>query len=139
MEAGLQSIGVNKLAKVVDLQSRVLPFKELRPEVILPPFSKSTTGYEVEDSCKYCMRDGFFHIPRVKLKLVYDDIDPVFFKYNVLATHELFGTSSINEPFSKSVFASPKLIISDLIVEVLKSESIGADSFEPVTILPKNP
>ena len=130
----LQAIGIDTLAHVVDLQSNVLPFYELRPEVTLPPFSKLTTGYEVEDQCIYCKRDGFFHIPRVDFKLIYENIDPIFFNYNVLVTYELFGTSWINEPFSDCAFASPKFIVSNKVAAVLKSESIKPISFEPVIL-----
>ncbi len=131
----LQDIGIHTLVQVVDMQSNVLPFKELRPEATLPPFSKLTKGYELEDQCKHCMRDGFFNIPRVELKLVYENIDPSFFKYNVLTTNELFGTSCIREPFSESIFAKPILIVSDKVVELLKSETIRTDSFDPIKIL----
>lgn len=95
---------------------------------------KYTTGYEIEDSCKDCNRDGFYHTPRVDLQLVYENLDPDFNKYNVFATHELFGTSCLKEPFSESVFANPKLLISEKVVAVLKSESIKTDSFKPVKI-----
>lgn len=133
----LQAIGIQSLAQVVDMQANLLPFKELRSEITLPPFSKDTTGYEIEDSCKDCNRDGFYHIPRVDLQLVYENLDPAFNKYNVFATHELFGISCLKEPFSESVFAPPKLLISEKVIAVLKSESIKTDSFKPVKILDK--
>ena len=50
----LQSIGVASLIDIHNTQGKVQPFKELRQEAILPPFSAKTTGYETECPCQTC-------------------------------------------------------------------------------------
>ena len=101
---------------------------QLITQITLPCWSKQTTGFEKEDECPHCKRDGFFNIPRVPLRIVYDEQVPAF---NVAETYECFGNSKLREPFKESHFASPLLIVNEAVQQILAGEK-GVE-FEPVT------
>lgn len=90
-------------------------FWSLEPEVVLPPWSNRTAGFAVERPCTFCHRDGFFDVLKTRLALVYDTIPAV----DILATWERFGNSGLRVPFDKSLFAVPRLIVSDRVREIL--------------------
>lgn len=125
-----QSKGINSLAEVFDKNMKQLPYMELRAEATLPPFSKECSGYENgELQCSKCKRSGHFDAAE-GLKLIYKNINPNLLKKNVLATYECFGYGHIREPFEKSGFAVPYLVVSELVANIFKSEKIRSVSFD---------
>jgi hypothetical protein len=98
------------------------PFFELISEITLPPWSAATTGWcmsETDPPCPNCKRDGFFNIPKVPLKLAYDE-EPRSF--SVAATYERFGKSRLKADFRKSLFANPCFVVDEPVRKVLSDE-----------------
>ena len=129
----LRSMGINTFAEVYDQQKQKLPYMELRHQAQLPKFSKKTSGYKIEDQCETCMLNGHFN-NRDPLKLVYENIDESITNNHVLATFELFGNSFISEPAEDSIFATPFLIFSKELKELLENEGIPELTFDEVLI-----
>jgi hypothetical protein len=107
-----------------------LPLWEVRAEIILPKFSESTTGFEIEKACRDCRRDGYFGIPKNPFRPVYPEKVLSSIKANVLATWEQFGLSRLRTPFEDSVFAAPVLLVSDVLRRVIEQEKIAGVAFE---------
>jgi len=85
----------------------------------------------MDPPCSLCNRDGFYGIPHVPLQLVYSGQLPAF---DVAETYECFGRSVLRPDFTKSGFARPKLVVSEVIKNILEGER-GVD-FERVTYYP---
>ncbi len=113
----IQMSGNTQLDEIFHIKTKErLPFYVLKPEKIMPRFSKDTTGYERENFCPKCGRDGHFFMPKVPLKLVYDErVDEGYNNVHVAATWELFGNSILRKPFDDSVFASPCFLVDEFI------------------------
>ena len=106
----LTCAGVKSLRQVVDKRKKeTVEFWSLEPEAILPRWAKESVGFAVEAQCPYCHRDGFFDIPKKSLGLIYQTMPAS----DVLATWEHFGNSQLRTPFDKSLFAVPRLVVSD--------------------------
>lgn len=103
---------------------------ELIPEKTLPRFSEVSTGFEVERQCPVCKRDGFFNIPHVPLKLVYDIEREALAGCHLLETFECFGNSRLLPLLSDCSFAAPKLIFSEKLKVLF--EGIREVEFEEV-------
>ena len=109
------------------------PFFEFVPEVTLPPWNASTTGWttsEMDPTCPNCKRDGFFNIPKAPLCLSYDSPIPTF---QVACTWECFGKSRLQPDFKKSLFAVPFMVVDESIEKILASEQ--GLSFVPVRFI----
>ncbi len=133
----LREVGVDCLQEVRNARTRELvAYFELRPSVVLPPFSDRTVGIERENPCPVCKRDGFFGIPYTALTLVYQEKDrPSFSESKVMATFERFGNSVLREPFCDSVFAAPRMIIDSDVYDALRDNGVLGVEFEPVLII----
>jgi hypothetical protein len=130
----LHSIGISSLGDVcVPRSPDPLPFFQLLPEAVLPRFSSGTTGYVIERQCQACLRDGFFHAVESPLRLHYEHLDRKYLGFDVLATWECFGNSRLRRPFRESVLASPVLVLSQRLSEVL-SQAGARVELEPVAI-----
>ena len=127
--------GMNSLEKVFYKKNKQMNFMELRSNYELPPFSPKTTGIEKEDECPHCHRNGFFGIPHVPAKFVYESLPEDLLEKNVLITYERFGLSALRKPFEDSGFASPSFIVSELVKDIFEEEKIKNVTFEPITIL----
>jgi hypothetical protein len=125
----LRSLGVEAFRPVVASESgEPLPFEQLLPQKVLPPFSPRSSGFEREDQCRTCGRDGFFDVPHVLLALRYDKLPEDFFQSHVWSTWEHFGNSRLRKPFRESVFAAPKLVVSDEVAKILlKADRRGVE------------
>ena len=130
----LQSIEVSSLTDIQNTQGKIQPFKELRQEAILPPFSAKTTGYETECQCPTCKRNGYFNLPKEPLQLVYESLDPSYFDKHILGTHEIFGITRRNKVLKKCGFHCPLYVLSETVVDALQQFNLKYLSFEPVTI-----
>lgn len=97
-------------------------YYELVPELILPPWDETTTGWEMsrlDPPCSRCKRDGYYNIPHIPLLLRYKKPIPSF---HVAATYECFGRSGINVDFRESHFAASCLVISGQMKDILSRE-----------------
>lgn len=97
-------------------------FSELIPETMLPPWGATTTGWcrsDMDPPCTNCKRDGYFGVPKVSLKLVYDK---AILPFQVAATYEHFGKSRLLPDFKKSLLSMPRLVISESIKNILINE-----------------
>lgn len=124
----LFAVGVRSLRQAVDRKGREpVDFWSLEPERSLSPWSKDSSGFErseMDPPCSKCHRDGYYDIPKQSLKLSYDSMPPV----QICATWEHFGASRLRVPFEKSLFATPRFIVSELVHDVLCScQGIGFD------------
>lgn len=126
--------GINSLADVTNTRGKRLPFLEIKPTFTLPKFSSTSKGVICENQCAYCKRNGFFGRPHIPLQLIYDNLPPTAFEHNILETYECFGYSAIRQPFEDSGFASPMLVVSQLVVNVFTQEKVNGVDFFPVTI-----
>ena len=129
----LKSKGISSLFEVFDSDKQKLPYMELRHQALLPRFTANTQGYEIEDQCPHCKRDGYFGVDD-PLKLVYENIDEAITSNHILATFETFGNSSIETTFQNSNLSSPLLIFSDELVCLFQEENLSNMSFEKVAI-----
>ena len=127
----LEALGVGCLEEVQTRTGDLLPLMELRREAILPPFSPKTIGYEREQPCPQCGRDGFFGIPHQPLALVYEALSQQYRGKQVLWTFERFGNSRLRSPFEDSVFAAPLYVVGRGVMERMRGRGID---FEPVVI-----
>lgn len=112
-----------------------LPLWEIRAELILPKFAISTTGFEIEKSCKECARDGHFGVPNISFKPAYPEAQVSKLTANVLCTWEHFGLSKLRPIFEDSVFAAPILIVSDQFRNVIESHKIAGVVFEKICLI----
>ena len=97
-------------------------FYQLIPELTLPEWDPSSTGWclsAMDPPCRQCGRDGHYNIPHVPLRIRYTKPLPSF---HVAATYEWFGRSVRHSDFSRSLFASPCLIVSESVQEILRGE-----------------
>jgi hypothetical protein len=119
----IKSVAPKCLREIRDEKSGLpTPFFQLIPEIILPRWSAATTGWcmsEIDPPCQTCKLDGFFNVPKVALRLIYDKIVPPF---SVAETYEHFGKSRLLSEFKKSNFAVPYLVIGEAIEDALAGE-----------------
>lgn len=94
-------------------------FFELIGETVLPPFGPATTGFAIEGQCGVCRRDGYFNVGREPLQLAYEQPLPTC---AVAETYERFGNSRLTPEFRQSFLASPYLVGSESVRDVLKGE-----------------
>jgi hypothetical protein len=128
--------GVKCLGPVVDGKSgEPIPFWQLVPEAVLPPFSKATSGVVRERPCPNCGRDGYFGIPHVAAALTYDALSPAILEKDLLATFERFGNSRLRTPFRDSVFAAPLYVAGARLVSALREAGVKTVELEPVRVV----
>jgi len=131
----LSVAGVTCMRQLVDKKTKEpVEFWSLEPEAMLPPWSKESKGFQVESQCLQCHRDGFFNTPKTSLDLVYAAMPAV----DVLATWEHFGISRLGTPFEESLFAIPRLIVSDRMRDILSGFK-GVEFSEVQTMEPIQP
>jgi hypothetical protein len=90
-----------------------------------------SVGFEQENQCGECRRDGHFHTGRYPLELAY----PTHVLGNapdVTWTYERFGNSKLGDDFSESHFAAPQLLVSPRFREVLVKAGVRNVEFLPV-------
>ena len=118
VHARLVAAGVRSLRRALGRNREPVNFWSLEPEMVLPAWSRDSKGFErseIQPPCVFCHRDGFYDRPKESLSLIYD-IDP---GVDICATWEHFGASRLDASFDKSLFASPRLIVSERVREVL--------------------
>jgi hypothetical protein len=131
----LQRAGIECLEEVQNVRNgSLLDVKLLSSEGALPRFSKGTTGYELEDQCPHCRRDGHFNIPHEPLRLVYGRVPDRLLSKDVLTTYECFGNSRLRDPLTDSHFASPCHVVSDRLRALLQEHGGRGLEFTPVDI-----
>jgi hypothetical protein len=127
--------GVKCLGPVVRGNSaEPLPFWQLVPEAVLPPFSEAQTGFVRERPCPNCDRDGYFGIPGVTAPLTYERLPPSTLEKDLLATFERFGNSRLREPFRDSVFAAPLYVAGARLAEALRAARVRTVELESVHV-----
>jgi hypothetical protein len=130
----LSVVGVTCMRPVVDRKKKKpVEFWSLEPEGSLPRWSNASEGFTIEAQCSHCRRDGYFDTPKRSLDLVYATMPAA----DVLATWEHFGNSRLRAPFEESLFAIPRLIVSDRVRDVL-SNSKGVEFCEVQTTEPNH-
>lgn len=126
---------VNSFLNVYSPKNELLPLKLLKGQIILPPFNKISKGIEIENQCSNCKRDGYFDNPEEEFNIIYKNLDMSYLKYNIMETWEHFGNSKLSDPFHKSSFAQPVLIVSNKIRKLLLENKIKKIDFYKVTIV----
>jgi hypothetical protein len=112
----LSAVGVRSLRQLVEKKSRApIDFWSLEPEAHLQRWASASAGYAIEGQCSLCHRDGHFDRAHLPLSLVYDSMP----SGDVFATWELFGNSCLRSPLEQSLFAVPRLVVSDRVREIL--------------------
>jgi len=115
---------------------RPLDWFQLIALCTMPPFSESTTGVVISDQCPECNRDGYFDTPTTPRQLVYCRNDMNLSAEPIVAnTHECFGISRLQEPFSKSFLASPLLLVKPQMLSFMRRHRVARVGFEPVFVL----
>ena len=121
--APIRSVAPNCLREIEDEQTtETTAFFQLIPEITLPRWSTGTTGWctsEMLPQCPNCKRDGYYNVPKMPLKIVYDQPIPSF---SVAETFEQFGKARLHSDFKKSLFAIPFMIVSEAVQSVLSGE-----------------
>lgn len=122
----LSQAGVKGLRQAVSKKTREpVDFWSLEPEAVLPPWASESRGFEfsqITPPCPACHRDGHFDSVKVSLRLVYDTLPSA----DILATWEHFGVSRMRTPFEKSLFAVPRLLVSDRVRNLIHgSKGVG--------------
>jgi hypothetical protein len=111
----LVSVGAEGMRQVTNMKKEPIDFWSLEPQSILPPWNQESGGYTTDSQCAYCKRDGFFDVTKQASALVYQNIP----ERDFLATWEHYGISRLRTPFTESIFAVPRLIISERVQKVL--------------------
>jgi hypothetical protein len=88
-----------------------LDWFQLLPVSEMPPWHSSSLGYEREEPCPSCDRDGYFDDPNVPFEIVYAQ-DALEAAPDISWTYERFGNSIVREDFSASHFAAPRPLLS---------------------------
>jgi hypothetical protein len=136
--AEIRKIAPQCLRKIVNRKGEDTSFCELIPEITMPRWEESTSGWcyggKLEPQCSHCKRDGYFGIPHVTSNLVYADIPE---KFSVAATYERFSKAHLNPDFRGSRFGFPILLVNENIKNILIKEKDL--EFVPVKILNQNP
>lgn len=108
-----------------------IPWHQLLLVQELPPWHPDSVGFERENECPQCRRDGHFHTGRYPFELVYTaaqlDKAP-----DVAWTYERFGNSKLLDDFSESHFAAPQLLVSPRFRDVLAGARVRKVDFLPV-------
>lgn len=102
----------------------------------LPPWAAETAGYERENQCPLCGRDGHFHSNRRPLELVYyrSQVEPEGLP-DIVATYEHFGNGGLREPFEKSHIPHPLLLIKPRVYELFTAHKVRGLEWVPVMLL----
>jgi hypothetical protein len=108
-----------------------IPWHQLLVVHELPPWHPDSVGFEREEPCPECRRDGYFHGVGYPFELVYaaTELDEA---PDVAWTYERFGNSKLREDVSESHFAAPQLLVSPHFREVLVQAGVGEVDFLPV-------
>lgn len=116
--------------------SIVLPWFQVLPLYELPPMAPATVGVYQNDQgrtapCGKCRRDGWF--TRTEYRIRYElDLTSV---PDFANSYEYFGRSVLREPFSKSHFARPLIIVSSSTFDRLREAgAIGISGF-PIDLI----
>ncbi len=127
--------GVELRQVLSSVDSRPLPWFQVIPLHELPPMAPTTVGiYQSERSltapCPRCHRDGYF--TRTSYRIRYEmDLAGV---PDVSHTHEYFGRSVLAEPFTKSHFARPLIVVRRPVYEHLLGAGAKEIAAEPVEV-----
>jgi len=124
----LAAAGVKSLRQATDKKHNLVDFWSLEPEFVLPRWLDDSVGFErsqIQPPCSYCQRDGYYDRVKCRLELHYKALP----SSDICATWEHFGSSRLLAPFEMSLFASPRLIVSNRIRDIL-GEYKGVDFSE---------
>lgn len=134
----LMSMGVTGLELrpvLAKVDKAPLPWLQMIPSHTLPPMAASTRGIVREGQCPTCARDGFFNTtlepeqirycsPQVRIDLLPD----------VVQTWECFGNSALRDPFEKSHFAHPLILVKPKFLQIVREQKVRAVEFRPVEV-----
>jgi hypothetical protein len=126
---------------------RLLPWRCVVPEYILPPYATETSGVQQYKPCQICKRDGYYGNLKEPFQPVYrlDDFEnvqtwprqrsalPPDFAYS----WEYYGKSSLNlnnQPYKTVCYAQPLVIISKRIMKIMIKHKVREFDFVPVAI-----
>jgi hypothetical protein len=112
---------------------RPLPWFQIISNYELPPMGPTTQGLLIEGQCPNCLRDGHFGTANEPLVIRYRDLDPGALP-DIVRTWEHFGNSIMREPFERSHFAYPMLIMKPRVYELFRREKVRGISAEPLEI-----
>ncbi|MBN1185285.1 MAG: hypothetical protein JXB49_23575 [Bacteroidales bacterium] len=137
-----------KLHPVIDSKNHILNFYHLNSSKVLPRFSVNSTGYETENQCVNCKRNGYFNsaiigdleknVPTIvsPLCLIYKKNDFNLFSNNlILKTWECAGLSNKVAINNKVVrYARPWIIVNQTFKDILVNAKIEGINYEKIEI-----
>ena len=113
---------------VEDQSGHPVPWRQIMPDVTLPPMSRTSEWILTEDQCPHCRRDGFFHSRKHSAKIVYEGrgVSPDAVG-DFAQTWECFGNT-------KRTIAQPKILVRPRTFRHLRDLGIASKQFLPVRI-----
>jgi len=108
-----------------------LPWVQLLPSATLPQVGLKTTGIEVSEQCRCCLRDGHFGTVTEPFELHYPS-HVCGLADGAMFTWEHFGLSALRTPRSDTVLAKPVLVASSALYRDLRAQNIRGLAFTPV-------
>jgi hypothetical protein len=136
------------LQPVIDSKNNVLNFYHLNSSKVLPRFNAKSTGYEIENQCINCKRNGYFNsvvigdlekkVPTIvsPLCLIYRKNDSNLFSNNlILKTWECTGLSNKVANNNKIVrYARPWILVNQTFKDILINAKIEGINYEKIEI-----
>lgn len=119
---------------VSKIDNKGLGYYQIIPKYILPPALPSS--FETDNQCPICKRDGYFdgHIEGKPKILKYKLSENILNKADFFFSYEFLGYSILREPFERSIFNQPKVLVTPKIFEIVSKLKIREAGFYPVII-----
>lgn len=144
------NIKIEDCLPVVDRFLKPLPFYHLTSRLTFPRSLDTSEGFEIEDQCPECRRDGFYN--KVTLGALSNEVStfvsPLILRYgfiperflaqsDVFCSWECLGSSNLSVVGNKAVrFARPIIIVSEKFRTVLQNIKQKKISFDRVFLSP---
>ena len=131
--------GLELRSVIASTDKMPLPWLQLIAGYTMPPMAAATGGIVLSDKlppCPVCRRDGRYHMGSEPEQLKYrsEDVD-VEALPDAVTTWECFGRSGLREPFEKSHFATPLLLVKPRVFEIFREHKVREVQFLPVEIV----
>lgn len=123
------------LKPVVDSNNYALPWSYLHPQAVLPPALRSSRGVHRDlEHCLNCDRDGYFDSMDEPTQFAYPAAHLNAFKsFDVLATFECFGHSTVDIGDRVGYIPQPRLLISRTLTSQLLEFRVRGIRLVPVS------
>jgi hypothetical protein len=130
--------GLELRQAVSNVDAEPVPWYQMISKTQLPPMSDLTRGIirsTRDPACPVCQRDGHYDDASEPRQISYDrSVVDVEALPDVVHTYECFGRSVLKEPFEKSHFASPLLLVKPRVYVIFEKLKIRRTEFVPVRI-----